>query len=162
VEEIARKHVTTVVSRGFGVISLDGRDPLALTDPMRARKMIVHLLSANTPLPDDTGPFTFHTTMDNQRLVAIEVWEQAGEVESEDLAENRKIGQGVLKIPARLPAQTPIEITFYMSETGRLTVRAIEPGSGMNLRFDLQIGDLDQAGMERARRSVSAYNVDGD
>ncbi len=162
VEELARKRVTTVVSRGFGVMSLDGRDPLALTDPIRARKMIVHLLSANTPLPEDTGPFTFHTAMDNQRVVAIEVWEQAGEVESEEVADNRKIGQGILKIPARLPAQTPLEVTFYMSDTGLLTVRATEPGSGMNLRFDLQIGDLDQAGMDQARRSVAAYDVSGD
>jgi molecular chaperone DnaK (HSP70) len=162
VEGLARKRVTTVVSRGFGVMSLDGRDPLALTDPIRARKMIVHLLSANTPLPEDTGPFTFHTASDNQRVVAIEVWEQAGEVESQELADNRKIGQGMLKIPARLPAQTPLEVTFYMSETGLLTVRATEPGSGQNLRFDLQIGDLNQAGLDRARRSVADYEVSGD
>ena len=162
VEEIARKRVTTVVSRGFGVMSLDGRDPLALTDPMRARKMIMHLLSANTTLPEDTGPFTFHTSIENQRAVAIEVWEQAGTVESEELADNRKIGQGILKIPPRLPAQSPVEVTFYMSETGLLTVRAVEPGSGKNLQFDLQIGDLDQAGMDKARQSVANYQVSGD
>ena len=162
VEEIARKRVTTVVSRAFGVMSLDGRDPLALTDPMRARKMIMHLLSANTTLPEDTGPFTFHTSIENQRAVAIEVWEQAGTVESEELADNRKIGQGILKIPPRLPAQSPVEVTFYMSETGLLTVRAVEPGSGKNLQFDLQIGDLDQAGMDKARQSVANYQVSGD
>ena len=61
-----------------------------------------------------------------------------------------------------MPAQTPIEVTFYMSETGLLTVGAAEPGSGLNLRFDLQIGDLDQAGMNQARRSVAAYDVSGD
>jgi molecular chaperone DnaK len=162
VEEIARKRVTTVVSRAFGVMSLDGRDPLALTDPMRARKMIMHLLSANTTLPEDTGPFTFHTSVENQRAVAIEVWEQAGTVESEELADNRKIGQGILKIPPRLPTQSPVEVTFYMSETGLLTVRAVEPGSGKNLQFDLQIGDLDQAGMDKARQSVANYQVSGD
>ena len=153
----------TVVSRGFGVMSLDGRDPLALTDPVRARKMIVHLLPANTPLPEDTGPFTFHTVIDNQRMVAIEVWEQAGAMQSEELADNRKIGQGLLtSIPARLPAQTPIEVTFYMSETGLLTVRAVEPNSGRDLKFELQIGDLDKAGMDKARQSVADYEVSGD
>jgi molecular chaperone DnaK len=162
VEEIARKRVTTVVSRAFGVASLDGRDPLALSDPMRARKMVVHLLSANTSLPEDAGPFTFHTSIKNQRLVSIEVWEQAGEVESDELADNRKIGQGLLKMPGGLPAQTPVEVTFYMSETGLLTVRAVEPGSGKDLQFDLQIGDLDQAGMDKARQSVARYQVSGD
>jgi molecular chaperone DnaK (HSP70) len=162
VEEIARKRVATVVSRGFGVRGLDARDPLALTDPLRARQIIVHLLPANTPLPTDTGPFTFHTTVPNQRMVAIEVWEQAGAVESEEMADNRKIGEGMLKsLPPRLPAQTPIEVTFYMSETGLLTVRATETGSGTDLRFDLQIGDLDQAGMDKARQVVARHHVSG-
>jgi molecular chaperone DnaK len=162
VEEIARKRVATVVPRGFGVKSLDGRDPLALTDPLRARQIVVHLLPANTQLPTDTGPFTFHTAMENQRIVGIEVWEQAGSLESEDLADNRKIGEGMLKnLPQRLPAQTPIEVTFFMSETGVLTVSAIEPGSGKDLRFDLQIGNLDQAGMDKARQSVASYLVSG-
>ena len=163
VEALARKRVTTVVSRGFGVMGIDARDPLALTDPIRARKMIVHLLRANTPLPEDTGPFTFYTASDNQRMVVIEVWEQAGAEQSEELADNRKIGQGLLTgIPARRPAQTPIEVTFYMSETGLLTVGATEPGSGTNLRFELQIGGLDKAGMDEARQSVADYDVSGD
>jgi Mg2+ and Co2+ transporter CorA len=56
---------------------------------------------------------------------------------------------------------TPIEVTFFMSETGLLTVHATEPRSGSDLRFDLQIGDLDQAGMDQARKSVDGYDVSG-
>ena len=162
VEKIASKRVATVVPRGFGVKGIDGRDPLALTDPVRARQIVMHLLPANTPLPADTGPFTFHTVIDNQRMVGIEVWEQAGPLESEELNDNRKIGEGLLKnIPARMPARSPIEVTFLMSETGLLSVHATEPKSGSVLRFDLQIGDLDQAGMEKARKSVARYQVSG-
>jgi len=162
VERLARTRVATVVPRGFGVKSLDGSDPLALTDPLRARQIIVHLLPANTALPTDTGPFTFQTPVANQRMVGIEVWEQAGEVESEELAENRKIGNGILKnLPPRLPAGTQIEVTFFMSETGVLTVHAVQPDSGTEFQFDLQIGDLDQAGMDKARRSLAAYQVSG-
>jgi molecular chaperone DnaK len=162
VAKIASRRVATVVPRGFGVKGIDGRDPLAVTDPAAARQMVVHLLRANTQLPTDTGPYTFHTAVDNQRMVSIEVWEQTGPLESEDLGENRKIGEGLLKnIPARLPARTPIEVTFLMSETGLLSVHATEPRSGTELRFDLQIGDLDQAGMEKARESVARYQVSG-
>jgi len=161
-EKLARQRVSTVVSRAFGVMTLDGRDPVAMTDPVHARKMIVHLLSANTPLPADTGPFTFNTTMDNQRLVMIEVWEQTSEFASSDLADNQKIGEGMLKIPPKMPALTPLDVTFYMSETGRLTVRAVEPESGMNLEFNLQIGGLDPAKMDQAKRSVADYDVSGD
>ena len=162
VEKIASKRVATVVPRGFGVKGIDGRDPLAVTDPAAARQIVIHLLRANTPLPADTGPYTFHTAIDNQRMVSIEVWEQIGPLESEDPAENRRIGEGLLKyIPARLPARTPIEVTFLMSETGLLSVHATGPGSGAELRFDLQIGDLDQAGVEKARESVARYQVSG-
>jgi len=160
VNRLARARVATVVPRGFGVRSLDGNDPLALTDPLRARHIIVHLLPANTSLPNDTGPFTFHTSAANQRMVGIEVWEQVGEVESEELAENRKIGNGMLRnLPARLPQGTPIEVTFFMSETGLLTVQAAQPESGAELQFELQIGDLDKAKMDKARRSIAAYRV---
>jgi molecular chaperone DnaK len=162
VESMASKRVATVIPRGFGVKGIDGRDPLALTDPVHARQIVLHLLPANTPLPADTGTYTMHTALDNQRMVGIEVWEQTSQVESEDLGDNRKIGEGLLKhMPPGLPARTPIDVTFFMSETGLLTVHAAEPGSGRDLRFDLQIGDLDQAGMEKARKSVARYDVSG-
>lgn len=162
VRRIAAKRVTTVVPRGFGVRGIDASDPLAATDPLNARHLVVHLLPANTQLPADTGPYTFYTVIDNQRMVGIEVWEQAGPVESPDLSHNRKVGEGVLRnLPARLPARTSIEVTFFMSETGLLTVHATEPRSGTDVRFDLQIGNLDQAGLDEARKSVDGYDVSG-
>ena len=95
-------------------------------------------------------------------MVGIEVWEQAGPAESEDPAENRRVGEGMLKnLPPRQPARTPFDVTFFMSETGLLTVHAKESQSGAEVRFDLQIGDIDQAGMEQARRSVARYRVSG-
>ena len=162
VSGIVAKRVSTVVPRGFGVRTIDGSDPVAMTDPMRARHMIVHLLPANTPLPNDSGPYTFYTTVENQRHVGIEVWEQAGPEELSDLSGNRKIGQGMLKnLPAHLPQLTPIDVTFFMSETGLLTVRAVEQGSGTDVEFDLQIGDLNTAGMNKARQIVDQYHVTG-
>ncbi len=162
VETMAARRVTTVIPRSFGVKTIDGRDPLAHTDPVNARQLIVHLLRANTALPADTGPYTFHTVVENQRMIGIEVWEQAGAVESESPDENRKVGEGLLRnLPARLPARTPLEVTFLMSETGTLSVHAVEPRSGCDVLFDLQIGGLDQAGMEQARSSVARYEVSG-
>jgi|HubBroStandDraft_1064217.scaffolds.fasta_scaffold06962_7 molecular chaperone DnaK len=159
---LAATRVTTVLPRSFGIKSVDGRDPLAMTDPAKARQIVVHLLQANTPLPADTGPYTFHTVIENQRMVGIEVWEQAGAVESESLEENRKIGEGVFRdLPPRLPAMTPLEVTFLMSQTGLLNVHAIEPASGRDIRFELNISGLDTAGTESARASVARYEVSG-
>jgi molecular chaperone DnaK (HSP70) len=154
--------VATVVPRAFGVRGIDGRDPRAANDPASARHIVVHLLPANTALPADTGPYTFHTAIENQRMVGIEVWEQDSALESEDLESNRKVGEAMLRnLPPRLPTHSPVEVTFFMSEMGLLTVQAIEPGSGTDLRFELQIGDLDQPGMDRARQSVAQYQVSG-
>ena len=162
IRRLAAAKVAAVVPRAFGVKAVDGRDPLALTDPTHARQIILHLLPANTPLPEDTGPYTFQTAIENQRMLGIEVWEQAGPDESEDPADNRKVGEGLLRhLPARLPAGTPFEVTFFMSETGLLTVHAKEPRSGREVRFDLQIGGLDHAQFDQARRSVAGYRVRG-
>ncbi|MCW2932815.1 MAG: Molecular chaperone Hsp70 [Actinomycetia bacterium] len=50
---------------------------------------------------------------------------------------------GMLKnLPPNLPHLSPIDVTFFMSETGLLTVRAVGQGSGTEVEFDLQIGDL--------------------
>jgi molecular chaperone DnaK len=159
---LAAARIAGVVPRAFGIMGVDGSDPVALTDPFRARRMIVHLLLANTELPADTGPYSFATAIDNQRIVEIEVWEQAGPELSDDLAANRKVGRGLLRdLPAHLPARSPIEVTFFMSETGRLTVHAKEQQSGSDVRFDLQIGDFDSNWLRQARQTVADYDVDG-
>jgi molecular chaperone DnaK (HSP70) len=162
VGRLAAARVAGVVPRAFGVLGVDGSDPLALTDPARARKMVVHLLLANTELPADTGPYTFMTAIENQRMVEIEVWEQVSQDLSDDLAANRKVGRGLLRnLPAHLPAMSPVEITFVMSETGRLTVHGREARSGQEVHFELQIGDLDSGKLREARQAVSGYRVDG-
>lgn len=162
IRRLAGAKVAAVVPRAFGVKAVDPRDPLAQTDPVHARQMVLHLLPTNTPLPADTGPYPFATAVENQRTLGIEVWEQVGPEESEELADNRKVGDGLLRnLPPRLPAGTPFEITFFMSETGLLTVHAQEPRSGREVRFDLQIGDLDGVRFDETRSSVAGYQVRG-
>ncbi|GLZ42322.1 Hsp70 family protein [Actinokineospora sp. NBRC 105648] len=161
VRGLARTTVNTTVPRGFGVMGVDARDPVVLTDPLAARKMIVHLLPADTPLPADSGPFTFLTSVPNQRMVEIEVWEQTSPEESEDLADNVRIGRGLLKgIPA-MPARSPLEVTFFMSATGELTVSATEPTSRAAVQFELHIGGMDEAELKRSTRDIGGFEVSG-
>ncbi|MEU4829448.1 Hsp70 family protein [Streptosporangium sp. NPDC023615] len=159
-ESMRSRRVTTVVPRGFGVKVLDHNDPLAHTDPLRARAYVVHLLPAGTALPADTGPVPFATAMDNQPAIDVEVWEQNGRESSEEVADNTLVGRGRLRdLPPRLPRGTPIHITFHMGETGFLTVHAVEPASAREVRFDLQIGGLDRADVERARTAVARHDI---
>nr|AGS49287.1 chaperone protein DnaK [uncultured bacterium esnapd2] len=160
-EEFIATSVDRVVPRGFGVKGLDPSDPLAQTRPLSARQIVVHLLQPNTPLPADTGPYPFATAVNNQRMVEIEVYEQAGLVPSEEVAANTKIGRGRLTgLPAG-PAGMQIDVSFLMSETGQLSVHATEPSSGAELRFDLQIGDMDQAAVASAQAGIAKHDVSG-
>jgi molecular chaperone DnaK len=160
-EAMLRKRVTTVVPRAFGVKATDPEDPVFATNPIAARQLIVHLLPANTPLPADTGPYPFATAIRNQRMVEIDVWEQAGAVASEELHDNRKVGRGILRdLPPR-PVGSLFEVTFRMSETGTLSVHAVEPDSRAEVRFDLQIGGMTQEAVDAARSRIARHDVSG-
>ena len=136
-------------------------DPVFKTDPDRAREYIAHLLTANTPLPADTGPETFRTVYDNQREVKLEVWEQAGSVASEELEHNTHIGEGLLTdLPPR-PAGAPFQVVFHMTEMGLLKVHGREADSGREVRFEIQIGGLDEADVRKAANAVARYEVSG-
>lgn len=158
-EAMISRRVVTVVPRGFGLKVTDQNDPQFHSNPLKARSYVVHLLPANTPLPASAGPVQVATGLDNQPAVDIEVWEQQGAVESEELADNAYVGRGRLRSLIGLPAGSPIEITFSMNETGLLTVHATEPGSGKEVRFDLQIGGMDQAAVDEARAAVARHEV---
>jgi len=161
VDAMRRKRVATVVPRAFGIKVVDTDDPLWNTDPARARRYITHLLTANTPLPADTAPETFATVYDNQRQVLLEVWEQAGSVASEEQEHNTRIGAGTLGDLPRRPAGAPFEVVFHMTETGLLKVHGWEAESGSEVRFEIQIGGLDEAGTQEAATTVAGYDVSG-
>ncbi len=161
VAEMAAKRVETVVPRAFGIKVVDPSDPVFKTNPDQAREYIAHLLTANTPLPADTGPETFRTVHDNQRQVKLEVWEQAGSVASEELEHNAHIGEGLLKdLPPR-PAGAPFEVVFHMTEMGLLKVHGREADSGREVRFEIQIGGLDETEVREAANAVARYEVSG-
>jgi molecular chaperone DnaK len=161
VESLMAKHVTTVVPRAFGLKVVDLNDPVYKIDPKRAREYISHLLTANTPLPADTGPQPYSTVFDKQTEVRLEVWEQAGAVASEELRHNTHIGEGRLQdLPPR-PAKTPFQVVFHMTETGLLQVHAREADSGREVRFEIQIGGLDDAAVQQAADAVARLDVSG-
>ena len=160
-EKLIDSTVTTVVPRAFGLKVVDENDPIFKIDPARAREYISHLLTANTPLPAEAGPRQFATIADNQRSVHLEVWEQAGAVTSEELEHNHHIGEGTLRdLPPR-PVGAPFQVVFHMTETGLLTVHAWEEESQREIRFDIQIGNLDETEVQQATGAVARYEVSG-
>lgn len=138
--------LSTVVARAIGVRVVDEHDPTLATDPTKARQYVMHLLHAGTPLPNDTGAVTVTTFVDNQPMLEVDVWEARTAEASPELTDNERIGTGLLRLPPRTPARTPVSLTLLMSESGRLTVRAVDPRTGEELSYQLQLGGIDRPG----------------
>ena len=153
VKELAKKKVTTVVPRAFGVKVLDS------DDPSLQKEHIEHLLAANSPLPAQPPPQRFATVVPNQTQIKVEVWEQAGAKASRELAHNALIGEGLIDGLPPLPAGSPLEITMAMDEMGTLTVKAIELKTKRDLEIVLTIGGLSDAEVEAARNAQTRITV---
>jgi molecular chaperone DnaK len=91
----------------------------------------------------------------------LAVWEQAGAVASDKPEHNTHIGEGWLKQLPPGPAGTPFEVVFHMTEMGLLQVHAREETSGSEVRFEIQIGGLDETEVMRATEMVAGYEVSG-
>jgi molecular chaperone DnaK len=158
VEKMGNTTVTTVCPRAFGVKVLDRPEPKPdepEPDEDQVRLIVEHLLHANTPLP--TEPYTrqFGTVVENQREIQVEIWEQAGETESELLGNNKHIGEGTIRRLPPLRKGSPVDITFQMTVGGTLLVEAVELQSGQRLNIELQIGDMTPREVAEARDTVS-------
>ncbi len=117
--------ITNVNSHSLGV---EGIDPETL------RKKNVVLIPRNTPLP---AKFTerFVTRSENQRSIAVQIIEGESSMPDECTA----IGRTVIRdLPEGLPKNWPIEVTFEYAENGRLTVKAVAPGTHQDATLDME------------------------
>jgi len=154
VKALMAKRVEPVVPRAFGLKVVDTADPMFKIDPSRARSII-------TPLPTDAEPMIFQTVFDGQRAVELEIWEQAGQIPSEELEHNTHIGYAVLRdLPPR-PAGTRFEVAAHMTESGLLQIRGREAGSGREVAFEIQTSDRSETRLRETARAVARYEGAG-
>jgi molecular chaperone DnaK len=137
--KMAQRQITNVCSKGFGVV---------VKDESTGKSIVDFLIHKNTSLPADSTK-EFGTEVANQENVKIDVMEQAGEMESADIADNNQIGDGLLVgFPRNLPAGSPIEITFRLEDDGTLKVSGLELSSKTNLNFEVKVQDGVMSGEE--------------
>lgn len=116
--------VTNVASHSFGIIAL--ADDRATG---RRKEIIANLVVVNDPLPV-TQTETFYTEVANQTEVELKVMENSlSSRQVNDITVGEEIGNAMLELPGRLPANTPIEVTFELNNQGRLHVTGREPTS---------------------------------
>ncbi len=120
---------------------------------------IEHLVPAQTQLPFDAEKFTAGTTVNNQRTIAIEIWEQAGEVPDPALDSNHRVDDaGLIEGlgPFNLAAGSPIDITVRVDAEGTVNLLAVEPTSGKELTMSVKITVMSDEKVEEYKATVSA------
>jgi len=117
--------IKNVNSHSLGVVGIDSKTK-------RPRNGIV--IPRNTPLPV-VAKRLFLTNKPNQQSILVQIVE--GESNNPD--DCSQIGKcTVAKMPANLPAKTPIEVRFKYEENGRLTVTVQVRGSNNRLKHELK------------------------
>jgi molecular chaperone DnaK len=109
-------HIRNVNSHSLGVVGID---------PATKRRRSGILIPRNTPIPV-TAQRVFKTQKAKQRSILVEVVE--GENPSPD--DCTAIGRCTIsKLPADLPAGSPVEVQFHYAPNGRLKVRVSVPNT---------------------------------
>nr|WP_221381712.1 Hsp70 family protein [Actinoplanes polyasparticus] len=156
----ARKEITTVLPKAFGVRLVDTDTP-GWQDDIEGHSYIQHLVHADQTLPSRQD-LTAGTVVPDQREVKVQIYEQAGGEESRELSANKAVDHGsglITGLPAGLPASSPIEVQMTVSREGLLRVEANEPRSGRDLIIEVQVSVLSDEEVRSAAATVSAITV---
>jgi molecular chaperone DnaK (HSP70) len=141
--------VSTVAARGYGI---------RVVDVHSDREYVTHLVHANDTLPAAVTE-DFFTVRAGQRHVHVQVLEQAGSVESEELDHNTVVAEGDLDIPPNKPAHWPFACEFTLSRSGLLEVVATERETGKRLHLSVQIGGMSQDAVDEARIALTREQI---
>ena len=160
IKDIADKKITNVLPKAFGVKLVDGSVPGWEDDP-EAASYIQHMVHANEKLPSGPRPLHAQTVADGQTAISIDIYEQAGSVESRDMSANAPVDKGageITGLPA-LKVGSPVEITMEVDDEGKLSVYAVEPSTGEDLTIEVRVSVLSEEEVVTARKAVSAITV---
>jgi molecular chaperone DnaK len=146
--------VVSVVARGLGVLIEDSFDPNG------TRQFVQHVIHQNEPLPV-VARTTVATIVEDQDRARVQVYEQAGSVESDELGANRLVLDGEvggLTVPSRAGSRLHLELR--LESDGRLRLTVTEDGNGRQLNIEAFInGVVDHRSREDARGTLSRLTV---
>jgi molecular chaperone DnaK (HSP70) len=122
---------------------------------------IHHLVHANETLPSGPRPLRAQTVASGQTEISIDIYEQAGSVESREMSDNSAVdkGAGVITGLPPLNVGSPVEITMQVDDEGTLSVYAKEPSTGKDLKIDIRVSVLSEEEIAKATSAVSAITV---
>jgi molecular chaperone DnaK len=158
VEKLTGKTIVNVLPKAVGIKLADDK-PNWDSLPDDEKFYIEHLVHAQTQLPYQADKFTAGTMRPNQEAIEVEIWEQAGAVPDSALSANHRVDNaGLIEgLGAhRLPAGSPIDITFDVDGEGTVNLLAVEPTSGKQLRMSVKIAIMSDEQVAQEKAIVSA------
>ncbi|WP_050054082.1 Hsp70 family protein [Pseudarthrobacter siccitolerans] len=141
--------VTNALSRGVGI-----KFQREASDQM----YVSFLVHANDSIPATPEPIRAGTVVDSQTSVAIALYEQGGELESEALEDNKFLQEKILPIPS-LPKGSPIDITLVVTAEGLARVTAYDPTGGQTIDVEAQLSVLTEKEVAQATEQVAAITL---
>jgi len=145
----AGERITSVLPRSIGVLIYSSRTP------WREEPYVQHVLRANTPLPIVDAKFTVSAIFDGQEKARIQLYEQAGAVESDNAADNRMVFDCEVSGMRKVKAGSEIYLLVSVAADGRISVKASD---FKNHELEMQAfieGTLDNAEVQQQRNAVA-------
>lgn len=140
--------VSNVLSRGVGVLALNAEDG----------EHVDFLEHANDSIPTPGKTKRYYTSVDGQTAANIKLYEQVGEIESKEPADNRLLQEKLLPLPA-LPEGSPIDVTIHITAEGLARVTAFDPNSGQSIEVEANISVLSEADVAKASAEHETFNI---
>ncbi len=107
--------VKNVTSKSFGVVVQNNE----------GKELVFNLILRNSTVPVDAKK-KFYTGVAGQETVLIRIMESETSEETVSFEAAMEIGTAVLRLPAGLPSDSQVEISFQFNSEGRLTIIAVE------------------------------------
>lgn len=146
--------ISSVLPRSVGVLTYTSRDPY------REEPYIAHFIPANAPLPIVRQEHAVATMVSDQTSARIQLFEQAGNVASPLVADNRPLIEGEITGIPRGPAGTKISLWVSVSVDGRVSLEASTGERAAPVKVEAFMhGVLDEGEIQQQRQATSGLRM---
>ena len=142
--------VSNVISKALGV--------RFFRDEHDKTGYISFIAHSNDAIPMTADSIEPATLSDNQTSVALSIYEQRGEKESEDPESNEELKSVDLSVPP-LPRNSPIHIDFAVTAEGLVQCKVTDPASGNFELIEVQTAVLSRDAVAAAKAQVSGLSL---
>ncbi|MDK7180326.1 Hsp70 family protein [Corynebacterium riegelii] len=126
-------------------------------DPEREVPYVMHVLEAGAELPAEATAQGFASN-DNTTRIRFDIYEQAGEVVSQDMDANKLISGengAVLQNLPNLPKGSPVYMIMKVTNDGIVSLEGSEPTTGQSVELTAQISALSDERVDQYKNMVT-------